>query len=156
MEVAEPEGDETAPFVGGGEADEQAGADDADAVSDDHGGTARVVRPARADVAADDEGEELDGAAGDLEVLGTEGAEAKRADDDAGEGGDGGVGDLGADGHDEEDPGLGVGGGLEGLVLGEVAVLHALLVGSDAVDCDQTFSLGQELGGRGEIREDDE
>ena len=37
LEVAEPQCDQAAPFVSGGEADEQTGTDDADRVGDDHG-----------------------------------------------------------------------------------------------------------------------
>jgi hypothetical protein len=60
LEVAKPESDETTPFVVGGESDEEGGADDADGVGDNHGETAGVVGEFGADVAAEEEGEELD------------------------------------------------------------------------------------------------
>lgn len=55
----------------------------------------------RADEAADEERQELHGAARDLQVLGAEGVDAEGLDDDGGEGSKCRVGDLGARRHDE-------------------------------------------------------
>ena len=80
LEVAEPQRDQTTPFLIIGEANEKSGANDADEVCDDHGRAARVG-PFAADEAAAEEGGELDETAGDLEILRAERVEAETADD---------------------------------------------------------------------------
>lgn len=95
-------------------------------------------------------------AAWDLQVLGSERIEAKTRHDDACEGGESGVRDLCSDSHDEQNPGFRVFGGLDRLVALEMVVLDALFVCGDARDGDEAFVFGQEGGGGGEVREDEE
>jgi hypothetical protein len=80
LEVAEPQRDQTTPFLIIGEANEKSGANDADEVCDDHGRAARVG-PFAADESASDKGGELDETARDLEILRAECVEAETADD---------------------------------------------------------------------------
>lgn len=80
LEVAEPQSDQTTPFLIIGQAHEESGSNNADEVCDDHGRAARVG-PFAADEAAAEEGGELDETAGDLEILRAERVEAETADD---------------------------------------------------------------------------
>jgi len=84
LEEAQPEPDQAAPFVVRGQTDQHRRADDADRVGHHHDDAARVG-PAAAYEAADDQSQELNCAAGDLEVLRSERVEAEGADDDGGE-----------------------------------------------------------------------
>jgi hypothetical protein len=110
----------------------------------------------RAEPAGEEDGEELDGSARDLHVLRAEGGEAKRGDDDGREDGGCGVGDRAADSHEEEEPCLGVAGGLTGLVGFEAAVLDALAVCGDALAGDDALSGSEEFGGGREVGEEEE
>jgi hypothetical protein len=80
LEVAEPQSDQTAPFLIVGQTHEKSGADDTDEVCDDHG-RAAGVRPFAADEAAAKEGGELNEPAGDLEILRAQRVEAETFDD---------------------------------------------------------------------------
>ena len=95
-------------------------------------------------------------AAGDLEVLCSEGVDAEGLDDEGAEGCESRVGDLSTCCHDEEDPGLWVAGGLPCLVLFEVGVLYALAVSGHALDGDDALTLGEEVCGCGEVGEEED
>jgi len=88
----------------------------------------------------------LDCTAGDLHVLGAEGGEAEGGDDDGCEARRGGVGDRAAEGHEEEEPGLWVEGGLTDLVGFEVTVFDSLSVGGNALAGDGALAGSEESG----------
>lgn len=130
MEVAQPQRDQSTPFVGRRQPDQHGSSDDTDAVCRYHDYAARIWE-ARADEAATEQSGELNKAARDLEILGAEGVEAKGRDDDGSklcwrlvsastlrpvfeDGSQGtytrqsGIGHLRTHGHHEQNPRLGI------------------------------------------------
>ena len=81
LEVAEPQSDQTTPFLIIGQAHEESGSNNADEVCDDHGRAARVG-PFAADEAASQKRGELDETTRDLKILRAQCVEAETADDE--------------------------------------------------------------------------
>lgn len=106
--------------------------------------------------ASAEEGEELHGTAGDLEILCAECVEAERLDDNRGKACKRGVGHLRTHGHDEQQPSLRITSGLPHLVPFEVVVLDSLSVDGDAFDGNGSFALGEESCCGGEIGQPDD
>lgn len=100
MEEAEPETNESAPFVAVWKSHEQSGTDDADTVGNDHG-RASQVRPFRADESSADESEKLNRPTRNLKILRTQSVDIEGFDDDAGKLRNRRVGNLCTDRHDE-------------------------------------------------------
>jgi hypothetical protein len=94
--------------------------------------------------------------AGDLIVLRSERGEFEAVNDDRSKGCQSRVRDLSTERHDEEDVCFWILDRLDSLMAGEMVVLDALTIPRDAVHGDEPFARGEEFGGRGKIREDEQ
>lgn len=153
LEKAEPQSDKTAPFVAARQSNKKSSTNYAYGVGCHHCETADT-RPTRANEAASQKRNKLNRTSGNLQVLRSESTEAEGINDDGGKGRNGRVGHLSTNGHDEEDPGLGISECLPHLVRLEVTVLNTLSVGRDSLYCDDPFTLVQKLGCGRQIRQD--
>jgi hypothetical protein len=143
LEVTQPQRNQASPSGAIRQANKHRGASNADKVGNHHSRAARVG-PLAADEAASEQSSKLHETTGDLQVLGTKSVEAEVLDDQRSETCDGGVGNLSGHSQNEENPSLGVGNSLPGLVDLEVVVLDTLSVGGNSLDGDGALSLVKE------------
>ena len=143
LEVTQPQRNQASPGGTVWQTNKHRGASNTNEVGNHHGGATRVG-PFAANETASEESSKLHETTGDLQVLGTKSVEAEVLDDQRSETCDGGVGNLSGHSQNEENPSLGVGNSLPGLVDLEVVVLDTLSVGSNSLDGDGALSLVKE------------